>query len=202
MIRIEPFFHVCRSGFRVTPSFSVYPFLFFPARVLSRPCLLRIHFFSPLHPFMTHALPVSGPGCRLPPLRNEKSRPAVCRSGSFSHGRSYGGMGYLSFSAYLSSPPHLASRNPLFANTFLVTVLSQFLFRSSLLWPLFCAPPLLRSFFCSFPFVADLFCGSPFCDPLSRPLCGSPLLRPLFRGPLRGPLRGPPGKAIFGTGRG
>lgn len=71
--------------------------------------------------------------------------------------------------------------------------LSQFLFRSSLLWPLFCAPPFLRSFFCGFPFVADLFCGSPFCDPL---------LRPLFRGPLRGPLRGPPGKAIFGTGRG
>ena len=156
MIRTEPFFHVCRSGCRVTPSFSVYPFLFFPARVLSRPCLLRIHFVSPLHPFMTHALPVSGPGCRLPPLRNEKSRPAVCRSGSFSHGRSYGGMGYLSFSGgpFFSATSRFAEPSlceyfprysPLSQSSFVVPLCG------SSLWPLFRSPPTLRPLFCGPP---------------------------------------------------
>lgn len=160
MIRTEPFFHVCRSGCRVTPSFSVYPFLFFPARVLSRPCLLRIHFFSPLHPFMTHALPVSGPGCRLPPLRNEKSRPASADRDHSVMEDPTEAWDISLFPADLSSPPHLASRNPLFANTFLVTVL----FRSPLsqssfvvplcgssLWPLFRSPPTLRPLFCGPP---------------------------------------------------
>lgn len=156
MIRTEPFFHVCRSGCRVTPSFSVYPFLFFPARVLSRPCLLRIHFFSPLHPFMTHALPVSGPGCRLPPLRNEKSRPASADRDHSVMEDPTEAWDISLFPADLSSPPHLASRNPLFANTFLVTVL----FRSPLLWFLFVASLSQPPHFAA-PLLRPLFCGPP-----------------------------------------
>lgn len=68
--------------------------------------------------------------------------------------------------------------------------LLRFLFRSPLLWPLFrspllCGPsfaaPLLRPLFCGFPFVVP-FSRPPLCDPLSRPLCGSPLLRPPGKG--------------------
>lgn len=203
MIRTEPFFHVCRSGCRVTPSFSVYPFLFFPARVLSRPCLLRIHFFSPLHPFMTHALPVSGPGCRLPPLRNEKSRPAVCRSGSFSHGRSYGGMGYLSFSggplfsaASRFAEPSLCEYFPRYSP------LSQLPFCGSSFAVLFCGLSFAAPYFAA-PLLRPLFCGLSFAVSLLLfPFRGPHFATP-FRGPFVAlPFCGPPGKAIFGTGRG
>lgn len=127
----------------------------------------------------------SGMPSPLPPER--KIPTCICRSGSFSHGRSYGGMGYISlFPADLSSPPHLASRNPLFANTFLVTVLFRsFPFAVPLSQSSFVAslsqPPTLRPLFCGFPFVVP-FSRPPLCYPLSRPLCGSPLLRPPGKG--------------------
>lgn len=164
------------------PHFQCVSSSSFPPVPSSNPLLLAA---SPVHD-SCFAYLRSGMPSPLPPER--KIPTCICRSGSFSHGRSYGGMGYLSFSGgpFFSAASRFAESSlceyfprysPLSQSSFVVP-LSQFSFVASLsaAFPPFCGPSFAVSLLLLLPF------RGPF---VALPLCGPPLE-----------------KAIFGTGRG
>lgn len=159
------------------PLFQCVSSSFFPPVSSSDPLFLAA---SPVHGSCFACLR-SGMPSPSPPER--KIPTCICRSGSFSHGRSYGGMGYLSFSggpffsaASRFAEPSICEYFPCYRS------LSQFSFAA----PHFAAP-LLRPLFCGFPFVV----------PLLRPPFAAPLWLSPFAVPLSWPPSRPPGKGYF-----